>query len=413
MNERMIMTPGKIYSRGLRSIAIRNKYQGQKNIRRIFDDVGEDEAERLSDARCLPILCRRVEKKVLEEGEWEKIHHDDSKVLTVTKLVKYMGFGYEAAWRVNQKRASNQKLDTILLHGKTTEALAIQVLQKAWASEYEEKIEGFPKNSILSSYITDALGQRSSRLLYGTPDLICTKRKLTEDAEEVIEHTVVEIKCPYKHLCFVDLVGEGEDPREALLSFYKEEAPHLSERSPGHIRKFLGNVLQVCIYAHLMAKNPQGILGREEFLADTCKLVYFYPDVIANVFFFICYEIDYNQWVFDDDSGDAGPCGFHIEDIIREYYQDFVDLKELKTKISYRSGSYPLFVWNEQNDCDHRVISEEDSSWYHDQIQDLFSRGIIQISTQVIGGENTKEIALSAMDRLLEKREEQKPLEPL
>lgn len=393
----------------LRSLSTRNKHQGFSVVRRIVDDFGEDEGERLREDYTLPPLFRRTEKKQLEEGEWEKIH--ESKVLTVTKLVQYMGFGYEPAWRVNSPREKNQKLDSILLYGKTTEGIAIQVLQKAWADRYNT-IEPFEKDTILFSHISNiTLTEKSrrdslfseplfsrGRPLYGTPDLVC--HSLKEDTNEA---TIVEIKCPYKQLCLLDLDPEYKLPdNDTLMEYYRAHAPHIS-KNPTHIRKFLGHVLQVCLYAYLCGKNPE-VLSPTTTLKDTCKLVYFFPDIAANTYVFITYDIKYMEWVFDDDTLDEGPVGFHIEDIIREYYQDFVWFSSTQNRMNYRSSSYPLFT--RDGDCEYRALSEESSEWYQEQIQGMFSRGINQITLQVIGGENTKEITLSAMDRFLQGRED-------
>jgi len=400
----------------LRSLFLRNRYKGlPQTVRRIIDDCGTDESDRLKgDIGDLPILCRQtLLQKLSGREEWQRLH--DSKVLTVTKLIQYMGFGYEPAWRVNHKRTSNQKLDSILLYGKTVEDIAIQVLRAAWEGSKYHIIEGFSEHSILHSHIskTNLPHQREydsecyfsvGRPLYGTPDLVCIN---FIDEHIIAETTIVEIKCPYKHLCLLDLDdGQGGFSREKILAHYKEHAPHLS-RNPIHIRKFLGHVLQVALYWYMAQKQGKSLGGGE--LTDNCKLVYFFPDIAANTYLAIIYNIHSQEWVFDDDSLDPGPYGFHVEDIIREYYEEFVE-KSPESLSSFRSGFYPIFEWANSGVCDERLMPVETrAEWCQEAIQGMFSRGIDQISLLAIGGENTKEITSSAMDRFLEVRVGEKP----
>jgi hypothetical protein len=327
-------------------------------------------------------VCERIE---FTGEEWQELHDPEkSYALTVTKLVEYMGLGYDAPWKVCKKKERNDFVKSLLEYGRNMEEIAAKVIQ-LFGGHYSYESCDIPKKSeILCSVIGGNLLTNEYRkqvncspllleghgLLYGSPDLIfCNKVDSTR--------RVVEIKCPRDSVCLRPMKREAD-----LLEFYKEKA-YVNSSVPRIQKKLLGHILQVALYAFLMNSVD---------VEEECTLMYFYPDIASNKYLIIAYDIDWAE-LLDWTRG-----GWNIDYIIKEYYQRFLPIvisgKKDQTLKDFRSGVYPLF------DGGKKI-----------KVQEMIFKGIVRTRMLIAGGESTKEITSYALDQFLPGQKEQTPLE--
>ena len=311
----------------------------------------------------------------ITKEEWDDIH-DPKKcnALTVTRLVEFMGLGYKSPHTVLNVKEHTDFVKTLLEYGRNMEEIAVKVFQ-LFKDPYE--FEGFDvpgKNEIWFSMLgwdpitetTRKILMRASehefagKPLYGSPDLLA----ITKNGET---HPI-EIKCPRDQLCLIDM-----ETKEDAATLGKQKA-YIHSKDRRILKKLAGHILQVCTYAWILSK----VNGAK--VSDYCTLVYFYPDIAANKYFLVTYEIDWQEILNEDETWD-------LELVIQEYYEKFVPA--LNRGVSprllrrMRRGIYP-FLDDEQTMMDL-----------------LVSKGIRLVQTLIIGGESTKEITSYAMDRFL------------
>jgi hypothetical protein len=328
--------------------------------------------------------CERID---ITKEEWQELHDPEkSYALTVTKLVEYMGLGYDAPWKVCKKKERNDFVKSLLDYGRNMEEIAAKVIP-LFAGHYDYEWCDIPKkNEILCSVVgenllTDEYRKRvnstplcleKERLLYGSPDLILCKR---------IDPTkrVVEIKCPRDSICLASVRTQ-----EDIIGIYKEKA-YINSKNPRILKKLLGHMVQAALYAFMMNSAD---------MEEECTLMYFYPDVVSNKYLIISYDIDWPALL------DWSRGGWNIDEIIKEYYQRFLQFvllgKKDETLKAFRNGVYPLL-----DDDDDKKL----------KVKDIISKGIARTRMLIAGGESTKEITSYALDQFLPGQKEQIPLE--
>lgn len=319
----------------------------------------------------------------LTKEDWDEIHNPEKcNALTVTKLVEYMGLGYSPGWGVLKKKEHNDFVKSLLEYGRNMEELAVRVIP-LFHDQYGFKSFDIPKkNEIWFSMIGDcpiteryrkglmkhSEDKEAGRPLYGSPDMLALNKN-----DEI---HVIEIKCPRDQVCLVDMKTQ-----EDAFNMCKQKA-YINSKDRRIVKKFMGHILQVCVYAWILNKNG-GVKVSEE-----CSLMYFYPDIATNKYFIIAYDIDWDA-ILDLEYG------WDLELVLEEFYERFLPLSKKKDERllqKFRRGVYPLL--------DDKLT-----------LVDLFSKGILRTRMLVAGGESTKEITSYALDQYLPGQGERIPLE--
>lgn len=323
----------------------------------------------------------------LSSQEWKDIHDPEKcNALTVTRLVQYMGFGYDAPCNTLRKKEHSDFVKSLLEYGRNMEEIAARVIplfHKHYGFiEYDipKKNEIWlceagmnpPSERYRKSMLWWCEDKDAGKPVYGSPDMIAI------DADN--QSHVIEIKCPKDSICLVDI-----DTDEKLEQVYKEKA-YINSNQPRILKKLMGHVIQAAAYSWILSKEQ-----RRAPVSDECTLMYFYPDIAANKYLIIAYDIDW-QTIFDED-GD----GWDIEEIILEYYAKFVDIwkihKDPEPFLSkIRRGVYPLL----NGDI---------------TFKGLLSKGIVRTRMLIAGGESTKEITSYALGQFLPGQAEKTSLE--
>ena len=338
------------------------------------EEVGPRVSERLQD---------------ISIKEWEEIHDiEKCNALTVTRLVQYMGLGYDAPYRVLKKKSYNAFVEGLLEYGRNMEEVAVKVIQLFQRTYKFEEYDIPGKNEIWLSmlgpnFLTHKYRRDlypvseekdAGRPLYGSPDMIAINEKG--------EHHVIEIKCPRDSVCLVDITK-----KEQLEDLYEQKA-YINSKDRRIRKKLMGHILQAAIYAWILSKSA----GTK--VAEECTLMYFYPDIASNTYLIIAYDIDWEVLLNPEEGG------WDLEYILQEYYEKFIPLTK-KGKVGFlrrlRSGIYPLFS-NDDDDIPG-VFSF------------LLSKGMLRTRMLIAGGESTKEITSYAMGRFLPVQTEQRSLE--
>lgn len=323
----------------------------------------------------------------ITQEEWQEIHNPEKcNALTVTKLVQFMGLGYDAPYRVLKKPHYNAFVEGLLEYGRNMEEIAVKVIE-VFKEKYKFKSFDVPaKNEIFlstqeSDPITDRFRRNSlgsseekymGRPLYGSPDLLAL--------DEGNNIHVIEIKCPRDSVCLADLETE-----EAALALFQEKT-YLGSKTPRILKKFFGHALQTCIYAWILSNGGQD----PKIVSQECTLMYFYPDIASNRYMIIAYDLDWEA-ILDSE------CGWDLELVIQDYYKNFIPTAKYNKKpdpllMKIRRGIYPLLDENYT-------------------VKDLFSKGMLRTRMLIAGGESTKEITSYAMGRFLPVQTEQRSLE--
>jgi hypothetical protein len=318
----------------------------------------------------------------LGEDEWQELHDPEkSYALTVTRLVEYMGLGYDAPWKVCKKKEHNDFVKSLLDYGRNMEKIASRVFE-LFVGHYHYDHCHIPGKSdiycrVVGPFLTNEYRRDLNKypmylaghgVLYGSPDMILCKKNMKR---------VVEIKCPRESICLASV-----NTREDLLALYKEKA-YINSKNPRILKKLLGHMMQACIYSYMM-----GPYQRDE----ECTLMYFYPDIVSNKYLIIAYDIYWEELLLYDD-------GWDIPFIMREYYLVFLSLVERGANDDvlkkFRSGVHPM--------CDDNGKNLK--------VKDIISKGIARTRMLIAGGESTKEITSYALDQFLPGQKEQTPLE--
>ena len=323
----------------------------------------------------------------ITQEEWQEIHNPEKcNALTVTKLVQYMGLGYDAPYRVLKKPHYNAFVEGLLEYGRSMEEVAVRVIE-IFKEKYKFKSFDVPaKNEIFlstqeSDPITDRFRRNSlgsseekymGRPLYGSPDLLAL--------DEGNNIHVIEIKCPRDSVCLADLETE-----EAALALFHEKA-YINSKNPRILKKLFGHALQACIYAWILSNGGQD----PKIVSQECTLMYFYPDIASNRYMIIAYDIDWEA-ILDSEYG------WDLELVIQDYYKNFIPTAKYNQKpdpllMKIRRGIYPLLDENYT-------------------VKDLFSKGTLRTRMLIAGGESTKEITSYAMGRFLPVQTEKISLE--
>lgn len=319
----------------------------------------------------------------ITQEEWQEIHNPEKcNALTVTKLVQFMGLGYDAPYRVLKKAHYNAFVEGLLEYGRSMEEIAVKVIQ-IFKEKYEFKSFDIPaKNEIFlsmqganpisdryrKSFLHASEEKDMGRPLYGSPDMLAL------DEDDKIH--VMEIKCPRDSVCLADIETE-----EAALALFEEKA-YINSKNARILKKLFGHALQACIYSWVLSNGGQD----PKTVSEECTLMYFYPDIASNKYMIIAYDIDW-QSIFDPE------CGWDLELVIQDYYERFVPTAKHNKNpqallMKLRRGVYPLL--------DEKYT-----------VKDLFLKGMLRVRMLITGGESTKEITSYAMDRFLPVQTEQ------
>lgn len=316
--------------------------------------------------------------------EWSDLHNPEKcNALTVTRLVEYMGLGYDTPYRVLKKKQHTDYVKSLLEYGRNMEEIAARVIP-LFHDQYGFQHYDIPKkNEIwLSMLGTTPLTDRYRRSLYpvseekdagkplyGSPDMIAT------NADDELH--VIEIKCPRESLCLAGIITD-----EQMVKFYEKKA-YINSEDRRIQKKLMGHILQAAIYAWILSH------GTDAKVAEECTLMYFYPDVASNTYIIIAYDIDW-EMLFDPEFG------WDLESIIQEYYERFIPLSKQKNdKLlrKFRRGIHPLLG----DDLSTKSL--------------FFSKGMLRTRMLKAGGESTKEITSYALDQFLPEQVEQTSLE--
>lgn len=373
----------------------------------------------------------------LTKNDWDMLHDPVRiKILSVTKLVQYMGFGYEPPHYIGEKkRTHNGYLERILRHGTTMERIAKMILQKYrgfhdfhFGMSWENGMTMYTCWDLnMTKAITESksefvklgiLCEEKSYPLFATPDYVGLSYSPFE--EDVLYARVVEIKSPVKSVCLMD-IEKGSSTKNLKKLF--RDLDLMSSFKTADLKKFMGHVIQTVAYAWLLNKIKMeeyvqamgGTPWKKEYrvlVEDVAELVYFYPDVAGNRYMFISYEIYWRE-LFEDDEEDgndvsSGSPKWHIEDIIQEYYEQYLPLVNRQQRKSLRNGAYPLSKRTQSFDLTEEELQKIPNT-QHDSYRDLLFRGIKRARVRVVGGENTKEITSCVLDLFLREQQEKTP----
>jgi len=357
-------------------------------------------------------------------SQWQILHDEMStNALSVTKLVKYMGFGYDPAYTIGSGKPIqiSAHLDRILKHGSTMEILAKKVLRVYRGfHDYEFMVDWENRHTIYSGWDMDVIGDATNRKsqdigllcvegcypLFASPDYIGMRTSPLND--DIVYAQVIEIKSPVYSVCLAGI----DDSR--IDELFKQQNRYGSNQTR-NLRKFLGHVIQTVVYAWLLEKTNmedyfkttnESFENKKIEVEDTAELVYFYPDIAANRYMFIIYEIYWREFVSDDEDNDVfldeTEPKWHLEDIIQEYYDEYLTKTTKEQRMAFRNGSYPLSI---------RAQTMIEDKLQSVCFQNMLSRGIKRARVRVVGGENTKEITWCELGRYSQEQIEKTSLE--
>lgn len=114
--------------------------------------------------------------------EWEKLHHPNKHIISVTNLIQYMGFGYNSRLKLFEEKEKNEYSQRCIDHGKENESKCLEYLKTYLPDKYH-----FFKGS---EGIAQVLIGKDGHGLLGTVDSFIRDK-------ETGALGILEIKCPF------------------------------------------------------------------------------------------------------------------------------------------------------------------------------------------------------------------------